>query len=57
MPAALQEYKSKEAAGQLRKSPHTFPGIGSTSPLLHLARKYAILDGPGFPIVAEGDEE
>lgn len=34
-----------------------FPGIGSTSPLLFLARRYAVLDGPGFPIVAEGDEE
>ncbi len=26
-------------------------GIGSSSPLLFLARKYAVLDGPGFPIV------
>jgi dipeptidyl aminopeptidase/acylaminoacyl peptidase len=52
-----REYKNKEAAGQLRKSPCTFPGIGSSSPLLFLARKYAVLDGPGFPIVAEGDEE
>lgn len=52
-----REYKNKEAAGQLRKSPHTFPGIGSTSPLLFLARRYAVLDGPGFPIVAEGEEE
>lgn len=52
-----REYKNKEAAGQMRKSPCTFPGIGSTSPLLFLARKYAVLDGPGFPIVAEGEEE
>ena len=57
LPADPREYKNKEAAGQLRKSPCTFPGIGSTSPLLFLARKYAILDGPGFPIVAEGEEE
>ena len=41
----------------MRKSPCTFPGIGATSPLLFLARRYAILDGPGFPNVAEGDEE
>lgn len=34
------------------QSPHTFPGIGSSSPLLFLARKYAVLDGPGFPIVS-----
>lgn len=52
-----REYKSKEAAGQLRKSPHSFSGIGSTSPLLWLARRYAILDGPGFPILGEGEEE
>lgn len=52
-----REYKNKEAAGQMRKSAHTFPGIGSTSPLLFLARKYAVLDGPGFPIVAEGEEQ
>ena len=52
-----REFKSKDAAGQIRKSPHNFSGIGSSSPLLFLARKYAVLDGPGFPIIAEGDEE
>lgn len=52
-----REYKTKEAAGQLRKSPHSFSSIGATSPLLFLARKYAILDGPGFPILGEADEE
>ena len=52
-----REFKSKDAAGQIRKSPHNFSGIGSSSPLLWLARKYAVLDGPGFPIIAEGDEE
>ncbi|KAK9828809.1 hypothetical protein WJX72_002171 [[Myrmecia] bisecta] len=52
-----KEYKSKDAAGQIRTSPHQFSGIGSTSPLLWLSRKYAILDGPAMPIVAEGDAE
>eukprot|EP00879_Flechtneria_rotunda_P026301 GHRR01028036.1.p1 GENE.GHRR01028036.1~~GHRR01028036.1.p1 ORF type:complete len:835 (+),score=219.07 GHRR01028036.1:164-2668(+) len=52
-----REYKSKEAAGQMRRSPHQFSGIGSLSPTLWLARGYAVLDGPTFPIVAEGDEE
>ena len=52
-----REFKSKDAAGQMRKSPFSFSSIGSTSPLLWLARKYAILDGPTMPIVAEGDEE
>lgn len=44
-------------AGQMRKSPYSFSSIGDTSPLLWLARRYAILDGPTMPIVAEGDEE
>jgi len=44
-------------AGQMRKSPFSFSSIGDTSPLLWLARQYAILDGPTMPIVAEGDEE
>lgn len=47
----------QEAAGQMRRSPHQFSGIGSLSPTLWLARGYAVLDGPGFPIIAEGDEE
>jgi hypothetical protein len=57
LPPQPREYKSKEAAGQMRRSPHQFTGIGSLSPTLWLARGYAVLDGPGFPIVAEGDEE
>mmetsp|Transcript_4275 Transcript_4275/g.14965 ORF Transcript_4275/g.14965 Transcript_4275/m.14965 type:complete len:682 (-) Transcript_4275:765-2810(-) len=52
-----REFKSKEAAGQIRKSSFTFSYIGGTSPLLFLAEKYAILDGPTFPIIGEGDEE
>ena len=47
----------QEAAGQLRRSPHEFAGIEALSPLLWLARGYAIMDGPGFPIVAEGGED
>lgn len=51
------EFKSKDAAGQVRGSPNEFPGIGPTSALLWLARKFAILSGPTIPIVGEGDEE
>jgi len=47
----------QDAAGQLRQSPHQFSGIGQTSPLLWLARGYAILDGASMPILAEGDAE
>lgn len=52
-----REYKSKETAGQLRKSPHQFVNIGSTSPIMMLSQGYAVLDGPSFPIFAEGNEE
>lgn len=52
-----REFKSKDAAGQLRKSPHQFVNIGSTSPLMLLTEGYAILDGPSFPIFGEDNEE
>eukprot|EP00210_Caulerpa_lentillifera_P001312 g1262.t1 len=52
-----EEFKSKDAAGQLRKSPYEFVSLGALSPKLWLAQKYAVLDGPTMPIVAEGDEE
>eukprot|EP00892_Ulva_mutabilis_P002989 jgi/Ulvmu1/12691/UM094_0049.1 len=52
-----REYKSKEAAGQLDKSPFEFSGIGPSSPLVWLSRGYAVLSGPSLPIVAEGEEE
>ncbi len=47
----------QDAAGQLRKSPYQFTGMGPTSPLLWLAKGWAVLEGPAMPIVAEGDEE
>lgn len=47
----------QDAAGQMRRSPYQFSSIGDTSPLLWLARGYAVLDGPTLPIVAEGKEE
>ncbi|WCJ22318.1 Prolyl oligopeptidase family protein [Euphorbia peplus] len=51
------EFKSKEAAGQVRGSPNEFAGIGPTSALLWLARRFAILSGPTIPIIGEGDVE
>lgn len=41
----------------MRRSPHEFSGVGSSSPLLFLTRGYAVLDGPTFPIVAEEKKE
>ncbi|XP_026435470.1 probable glutamyl endopeptidase, chloroplastic [Papaver somniferum] len=51
------EFKSKDAAGQVRGSPNEFAGIGSTSALLWLARRFAILSGPTIPIIGEGDAQ
>ncbi|XP_042512166.1 probable glutamyl endopeptidase, chloroplastic isoform X2 [Macadamia integrifolia] len=51
------EFRSKDAAGQVRGSPNEFAGIGPTSALLWLARRFAILSGPTIPIIGEGDEE
>jgi hypothetical protein len=47
----------QEAAGQMRRSPYQFSGIGSQSPTLWLTRRYAILDGPAMPIIGDGDAE
>jgi dipeptidyl aminopeptidase/acylaminoacyl peptidase len=53
-----KEFKTKEAAGQLRDSPHRFTSIAALSPLVWLARGYAVLDGPSLPICApEGEPE
>lgn len=41
------EFKSKDAAGQVRGSPNEFAGIGSTSALLWLAKRC----GLSFPIL------
>ena len=51
------EYKSADAAGQVTDSPYRFVRIGWYSPLLFLARGYAVLDDPSMPIVGEGDSE
>ena len=57
MNAYPKEFKTKEAAGQLRDSPHRFTSIAALSPLVWLARGYAVLDGPSLPIVADGERE
>lgn len=52
-----REFKSAAAASQVTDSPHRFTRYAETSPLLWLARGYAVLDGPTMPIVGEEDEE
>jgi dipeptidyl aminopeptidase/acylaminoacyl peptidase len=51
------EFKSADAAGQVTTSPHRFLRVSTGSPLFWLARGYAILDNPTFPIVGEGEKE
>jgi dipeptidyl aminopeptidase/acylaminoacyl peptidase len=52
-----QEFKSASAAGQVTDSPHRFVRVTYWSPMLWLARGYAVLDDPAMPIVGEGDVE
>ncbi|MEE4298061.1 MAG: prolyl oligopeptidase family serine peptidase [Pseudomonadales bacterium] len=52
-----REFKSAEAAGQMRGSPHRFNRIRYSGPLPLLAAGYAVFDGPTMPIVGEGDAE
>jgi len=47
-----REFKTKEAAGQMRDSPFRFTGIGSSSPLLHLAR--GCVANPPLPSISSG---
>ncbi len=52
-----REFKSAAAASQVTGSPYQFVRISSSSPLLFLTQGFAVLDGPGMPIVGEGDKE
>ncbi len=52
-----REFKSADAAGQVKDSPHRFTRLASHSPLHLLTEGYAVLDGPTMPIIGEGDEE
>ena len=52
-----REFKSADAAGQVKDSPNRFARLVPHSPLYLLTQGYAVLDGPTMPIVGEGDEE
>jgi len=52
-----REFKSAAAAGQVSGSPYSFVRVSPTSPLLFLARGYAVLSGPTMPIIGEGERE
>jgi dipeptidyl aminopeptidase/acylaminoacyl peptidase len=51
-----REFNSAEAAGQLRDSPNRFTSISPMSPLVWLARGYAVLEGPSLPIIGDADK-
>ncbi len=52
-----REFKTADAAGQVKDSPHRFVRVTYWSPMLWLARGYAVLEDVAMPIVGEGDEE
>lgn len=52
-----REFESRDAAGQVRRSPNKFARISNNFPLLWLARGFAILADPTIPIIGEGDQE
>ncbi len=52
-----REFKSADAAGQVKDSQYRFVRVGWGSPLFWLTQGFAVLDGPAMPIVGEGDQE
>ncbi|MEM1320656.1 MAG: prolyl oligopeptidase family serine peptidase [Bacteroidota bacterium] len=52
-----REFKSADAAGQVKDSPYEFIRIGWWSPIFWVNQGYAVLDDFGMPIIGEGDEE
>ncbi len=52
-----REYKSAEAASQVRNSPFEFLRLSYGSPLFWVLQGYAIFDNFAMPIIGEGDEE
>jgi dipeptidyl aminopeptidase/acylaminoacyl peptidase len=51
------EFKSADAAGQVRGSEHRFTFYRGYSHLFFLTQGYAVLDDASMPVVGEGDEE
>lgn len=52
-----REFKSADAAGQVKNSPHEFIRIGWWSPIFWVTQGYAVFDDFGMPIIGEGDQE
>lgn len=52
-----REYKTVEAAGQVKGSPYRFPRLSWGSAVYWVTRGYAIVDNADMPIVGTGKEE
>ena len=52
-----QEFKSSDAAGQIKDSPYRFIRVSPLGPLPFLLAGYAVLDDPAIPIIGEGKTE
>ncbi len=52
-----REYKSADAAAQVRESPYRFSRVNWGSPLFWLTQGYAVMDDATMPIVGEGNVE
>lgn len=52
-----REFKTKEAASQVKGSPHRYPRLAFRSPVFWVTQGYAVLDQADMPIVGEGTNE
>ena len=52
-----REYKSADAASQVTSSPHAFIRTSYTSPILWVAKGYAVFNNVSMPVIGEGEEE
>jgi len=52
-----REYRSSDAAAQVRESPYRFTRVTPGSPLYWLTQGYAVLDDAPMPIIGEGGEQ
>jgi len=52
-----REFKSADAASQIKGSPYAFTRLSWGGPIYWVMRGYAVLDNASMPIVGEGDAE
>jgi dipeptidyl aminopeptidase/acylaminoacyl peptidase len=52
-----QEFKTAEAAGQIKDSPYRFIRVSPTGALPFVLAGYAVMDDPTMPIIGEGNKE